>query len=304
VAASHHHHHGLVGGSSLRLGLAALALAAFMAGELTVGLLAHSLALVSDASHMLLDVGALVLSLVAVRLAGRPPGRLLTYGWQRFEALAAQGSGALMLLLAGAIVYGSILRLAHPPHVHGWAMVGAGLIGVVVNGVATAALAGGREHSLAVEGSYQHVANDLLAFIATVLAGAVIVATGFARADAIASLLVAMLIIRSGVVLLAASGRILLEAAPPGLEPATIGPALVGVEGVVEVHDLHVWQLTSGFPVLTAHVLIEPGKDHHELRLALEQLLQSRFGIHHSTLQLDHAVGRQLIELKPPERRH
>jgi cobalt-zinc-cadmium efflux system protein len=271
-----------------------------MAGELAVGLIFHSLALVSDAAHMVVDLATLLLTAVALRLSKRGPGDVLTYGWRRLEALTAQGSGGLLLVLAGAILYGAVLRLIHPAAADGAAMVGAGLAGVVANLLGTAALRKGRGHNLAVEASYQHLFADLAAFIATVVAGGCILAFGLRRADPLAALFAAALMVRSGIGLLAASGRVLLEGAPPGLEPAKIGPVLAAVAGVVEVHDLHVWQVGSDLPVLTAHVLIAEGEDPHEVRLRLEEVLRERFGLHHSTLQVDHPPKPRLIELEPP----
>ena len=176
-------------------------------------------------------------------------------------------------------------------------MVILGLAGIAVNGMATVAIAGAGRESLNVEGSYQHVLMDLLAFIGTVIAGVVILLTGFDQADAIASLLVAALMLRSAVILLRASGRVLLEAAPPGLEPPEIGRALAATPDVVEVHDLHVWEVTSGFPALSAHVLVDPDSDCHEARRRLTALLAERFGIAHTTLQVEHEREGRLLTI-------
>jgi cobalt-zinc-cadmium efflux system protein len=273
-----------------------------MALEVVVGILAHSLALISDAGHMLTDAAALGVSLVALRMAVRPAQGALTYGLRRVETLAAQINGATLLVVAVAVSYAAIRRLIAPAHVSGWAMVAVGLAGIAINGTATFSLAGAGRGSLNVEASFQHVLTDLLAFIGTVLAGLVIVLTGFDRADPIASLLVAALMLGSAVRLLGAAGRVLLEAAPPGLDPPEIGRALAAVPDVVEVHDLHVWQVSSGFPALSAHVLVKPRADCHATRLALEDLLRDQFGVTHSTLQVEHARGEQLIELEPPGR--
>jgi cobalt-zinc-cadmium efflux system protein len=179
-------------------------------------------------------------------------------------------------------------------------MVAVGLAGIAINGSATLSLAGAGRESLNVEASFQHILTDLFAFIGTVVAGLVIVLSGLDRADAIASLLVAALMLRAATRLLGAAGRVLLEAAPPGLDPPEIGRALAAMPDVVEVHDLHIWQVSSGFPALSAHVLVKPRADCHATRRALEGLLRERFGLAHSTLQVDHATGEQLIELEPP----
>ena len=283
------------------MGIALALILGFMAVEVATGVLAHSLALISDAAHMLTDAAALGLSLVALRLAARPARGALTYGFLRVEALAAQANGLTLVVLAGAIVYSAVGRLISPPTVSAWPMVAVALAGIAVNGAATAALAGaGRETHMSVEGAFQHILTDLFAFLATALAGAVILLSGFERADPIASLLVAALMGRSAVSLLRASGRIFLEAAPPGLEPEKVGRALAGQPRVVEVHDLHVWELTAGFPALSAHVLVERDADCHAIRRALQELLRERFGLEHTTLQVDHVEGAELLQLQPP----
>lgn len=298
------HAHGPLHASpaSVRRVVASLALIlGFMAVEVVAGVLAHSLALISDAAHMLTDAAALGLSLVALRFAARPARGAMTYGFLRVEALAAQVNGITLLVLAGAIVYSAVARLISPQTVSAWTMVAVALAGIAVNGAATAALSGaGRESHMSVEGSFQHILTDLFAFIGTALAGAVILLTAFERADPIASLLVAALMLRSAVGLLRASGRIFLEAAPPGLDPQEIGRALVAQPRVVEVHDLHVWELSAGFPALSAHVLVEREADCHAARRALAELLRERFALEHTTLQVDHEGGGELLEIELP----
>ena len=186
-------------------------------------------------------------------------------------------------------------------------MLGVALAGVVVNLCATAVLAGGHgsQRSLNVEGSYRHILTDLYGFIATAVAAIVILTTGFERADPIASLLVAALMLRAGYGLVIASGRVFMEAAPAGLDPDVIGRELASERGVVEVHDLHVWEVTSGFPALSAHVVVRAGADCHELRRQLQRVLAERFDIQHTTLQVDHEAAPQpplQIELTPSER--
>jgi cobalt-zinc-cadmium efflux system protein len=273
----------------------ALALiAAFMAGEIVAGVLASSLALLSDAAHMLTDAGALALSLTAARLASKPARGAMTYGLGRVEILSAQANGVTMLVLALVIVYDAIRRLVSPTAVEGWTVVAVALAGVGVNLVAARILAAGdRQRSLNVEGSYRHILTDLYGFIATAAAGGVILVSGFDRADPIASLVVCALMLRAAYRLLEASGRVFMEAAPAGLEPERIGHVLAAQPGVVEVHDLHVWEVTSGFPALSAHVVVRPGDDCHERRHALQRVLEQRFGLHHTTLQVDHAAADQ-----------
>ena len=219
-----------------------------MAVEVTVGILASSLALLSDAAHMLTDATAIGLSLVAIRLAQRPAKGAMTFGLKRTEILSAQFNGATLLVLALLIIYEGITRLITPPAVAGTAVLVVALIGIVVNLAASWTLSKANRESMNVEGAYQHILTDLIAFIITAIAGAVILATGFRRADGIASLVVAAVMLRAAYQLLKASGRVFLEAAPPGVDPDAIGRALVAEPGVSEVHDLHVREITSGFP--------------------------------------------------------
>jgi cobalt-zinc-cadmium efflux system protein len=297
---AHGHLHGPPA-SGRRLALALGLILAFMAVEVVVGALAHSLALISDAAHMLTDAAALGLAFLALRLAARPARGAMTYGFQRVEVLAALVNGVTLLVLAIAIVYSAVQRLISPPAVSAWAMVAVALAGIAVNGGATAALAGaGRESHMSVEGSFQHLLTDLFAFVGTALAGVVILLSGFERADPIASLLVAALMLRSAFGLLRDSGRVFLEAAPRGLDPDRIGRELAAQRDVVEVHDLHVWELSAGFPALSAHVLVRREADCHAARRALEALLRERFDLRHTTLQVDHEDGGELLELQLP----
>jgi cobalt-zinc-cadmium efflux system protein len=264
-----------------------------MAVEVTAGILASSLALLSDAAHMLTDAAALALSLVAARIAGRPAHGAMTYGLGRAEILSAQANGMTLLILGLLIVYDAITRLVSPPEVKGGVMLIVAIVGVAVNLVATRILSSGQERSLNVEGSYRHILTDLYGFMATAVAAGVILATGFSRADAIASLVIAALMLHAAYGLLKASGRVFMEAAPAGLDPDEIGNALAAQPGVVEVHDLHVWEVTTGFPALSAHVVVRAGDDCHERRRELGRLLGDRFGIHHTTLQVDHEAAPQ-----------
>jgi len=268
-----------------------------MAGEVVAGVLAHSLALLSDAAHMLTDAGALAMSLVVLRLAARPAGGNRTFGLRRSEILSAQANGAALLVLAGLIVYGAVRRLVSPPPANGTAILVVALVGIGVNLLATWQLAGANRQSLNVEGSFQHVLNDLYAFIATAVAGGVILVTGWVRADAVAALFVAALMLHASWRLLRDSGRVLLDIAPAGLPVNEIGVAMAAHPGVVEVHDLHVWEVTTEFPTLSAHVLVEPGADCHGIRRELESLLRDRFGLEHTTLQVEHAPAK-LVQIR------
>ena len=281
-----------------RLGVALALILGFMAVEVVVGILASSLALLSDAAHMLTDAGAIALALVAARLAVRPAQGGFTFGLKRAEILSAQINGVTLVALAAVIVFEGIRRLVSPPDVDGTAVLVVAVAGIGVNLLATMVLAGADRRSLNVEGAFQHVLTDLYAFIATAVAGAIILATGWGQADGIAALLVAALMFRSGWGLLRESGRVLLEAAPRGLDPQEIGRTLASEPHVVEVHDLHVWEVTSGMPSLSAHVTVGAGCDTQSHRRRLSELLQERFGIEHTTLQVE-ARHEGPLEIEP-----
>jgi cobalt-zinc-cadmium efflux system protein len=285
--------------------LGALALiVVYMLGEVVVGILASSLALITDAGHMLTDAAAIALAVVAARLAARPAHGNYTFGLRRVEILAAQANGVTLVLLAVWFVVEGIRRLVHPPEVTGAAVLVTALIGIVVNVIATWLVARAGRESLNVEGAFQHILNDLFAFVATAIAGAVVLVSGWSRADAVASLVVAALMLAGGQGLIRASWRIFLEAGPKEIDVAALDDALHHVEGVVEIHDLHVWEVTSGFPALSAHVLVDRTHDCHERRGVISELLAHDFGIEHTTLQLDHPEPPALIspdELSRPE---
>jgi cobalt-zinc-cadmium efflux system protein len=301
TTAEHDHAHGASGETDARWLTIALGLiVAFMAVEVVAGILAHSLALLTDAAHMLTDAGALLLSLIVIRLVARPAGGNLTFGLKRTEILSAQANGATLLVLAGLVVYEGIRRLVTPPEPEGLVILVVALAGVAVNLAATWSISRANRQSMNVEGSFQHILTDLYAFVATVVAGVVILTTGFARADAIAALLVAALMLRAAVGLLRASGRVLLEAAPEGMSVNEIGTAIAEHPHVASVHDLHVWTIGSGFPALSAHVLVRPGDDCHAVRRELEALIASRFAIEHTTLQVDHDGEHRLLTIGRP----
>jgi cobalt-zinc-cadmium efflux system protein len=292
-----HQHAAAAAGEDRRVAIALGLIVAIMAAEIAAGAIARSLALLSDAGHMLADAGALALSLFAMRIAARPARGAMTFGFRRVEILSALASGVTLLVIAGFVTYEAIVRLGSPPHVRAGLVLGVALGGLAANAVAARTLAGGDRSSLNLEGSFQHVLTDAYGFAGTAVAAAVILITGFQRADPIVSLLIAALMLRSGYSLVRASGRVFLEAAPEGIDPQAVGEALIGLDGVIEVHDLHVWEISSGFPALSAHVLVARERDCHDARRAMEDLLRERFGLEHTTLQVDHA-GRDLLKIE------
>ncbi len=279
------------------LALSLALLLGFMVAEVVFGIVARSLALLADAGHMLTDAAALGLALVAASLAARPAGGRWTFGFGRVEILAAQINGLTLLLFGVWIVYEAIRRLLEPPEVDAGVVAVVAVVGILVNLAVVALLSRARRQSLNVRGAYLHIATDLAAFVGTGVAAVLILLTGWNRLDPIASLLVAGLMFAAAWTLLRESGRIFLEGAPASAAPADVGPAIVGHQGVVETHDLHVWTVTDGFPALSAHVLVQPGADCHRIRLELEALLHERFGIDHTTLQVEHVGTDRGLEI-------
>lgn len=288
------HDHGVAPDADRRYLVLALALlGAFVVGEVVVALTSGSLALLSDAGHMLSDVGAIAGSLWAMRLAARPARGSWTYGLKRAEILSAAANGITLLVVGALIAVEAVRRLADPPPVEGLAVLVVAIVGVAVNIAATAVLARANRTSLNVEGAYQHVLTDLYAFIGTAVAGVIVLATGWTRADSIASLLVVALMLRAAWSLLRDSGRVLLEAAPEDVDLVELREHLLGTEHVLDVHDLHVWTVTSNLPALSAHVVVEKEcfTDGHAPQILdkLQTCLTGHFDVEHSTFQLEPA---------------
>jgi cobalt-zinc-cadmium efflux system protein len=296
----HAHDARLKGDRRLLIGALAL-IAGLMVAEIVAGIVAGSLALLADAGHLVSDALALAFAVVAATLAARPAHGRWTYGYRRLEILAAQANGLLLALVGIWIVYGAIRRLVSPEDVHGGIVLVVALAGVAVSLAATGLLARAQRESLNVRGAFLHAATDMLAFVGTAVAGAVILLTGWDRVDPIAGLVVAALMFWAAFGLIRDSTRIFLEASPGNIDPGEVARTIVAVPEVRSVHDLHVWTLTSGFPVLSAHVLVAPGADCHGLRRQLEELLEQRFGLEHTTLQVEHEPG--TLELGPSFRR-
>ncbi|OAI54652.1 cation diffusion facilitator family transporter [Gaiella sp. SCGC AG-212-M14] len=278
---------------------------ALLVGEVIAGLIGNSLALLADAGHLLTDAGALAFALVASAMAARPAAGRWTFGYSRLEILAAQANGITLGLIALWVVWSAVHRLVDPQDVRGGLVLGVALAGVAVSIAASFVLARASRESLNVRGAFLHVLTDVAAFGASALAGGLILATGWDRFDPIASLVVAGLMLWSSVRLLRESTLIFLERAPGDIDPDAIGRALVAERDVVEVHDLHVWTVTSGFPALSAHVLVTAGADCHAARRRLELILGDRFGLTHTTLQVEHAEpATTKVELSEAVARH
>ena len=268
-------------------------LAAFMAFEVAAAIVANSLALLADAGHMLVDIGAIAGSLIAIRLAARPETGSHTYGLKRAEILAAAANGLALLVVAAVVGFEAIVRLVHPGPVRGGVLIVVAVIGVAVNLTATYLMSRANRRSLNIEGAFRHILTDLYGFTGTLVAGVVIVVAGFNRADAVASLLVVALMLKASVQLLRPALRILLEATPDDIDLEEVRRHLLELPEVKSVHDLHAWTLTSSLPILTAHIVVtddclntgEAGRvlDH------LQDCLAGHFDVAHSTLQFEAA---------------
>ncbi len=273
---------------------------AFTAVEIAGGIWTGSLALLADAGHMVSDNVAIVLALVAVTLARRPSTPTRSFGLQRAEILAAFVNGLTLVLVSGWIVWEAIQRFGDTPEILGGWMLVVALVGLLVNVLAATILIRSGRESLNVEAALRHVVADLLGSGAVLVAALVIVTTGWTLVDPLVSIGIAFLIVASAWGVLRDSTSILMEATPSGIDAEAVAAAIVDVEGVTSVHDLHVWRITSGFDALAAHVLVGRGEDCHGLRREIEVALRDRFGITHTTLQVDHDAAETLIELEPP----
>ena len=293
----HDHDYARVG-SRRALATALLLTASYTVVEVVGGLYAESLALLADAVHMLSDNVALGLALFAAWLAAKPATPERTYGYKRAEVLAALVNGMLLVALAIWIFAEAAMRIRDPGDVLGGWMLAIALVGMAVNVAAGVVLARARSHSLNVEAAFRHVFADLLGSFGVAVAAVVILATGWVEADALVSIFIGLLVLASTWTILRDSTAILLESTPRGIDAAELGQRLASAPGVVEVHDLHVWTITSGFPALSAHVLVRPGEDCHGRRRELETLLHDEFGIEHTTLQVDHAGEGGLVEMR------
>ena len=282
------------GGARKALALALALVAGFAVVEALAGLVAGSVALLADAAHMLSDGLALGLALFAAWLALRPATPERSFGWRRAEVLAALANAVVLVVLGVWIVWEAAARLSDPPAVIGGWVLAAGAAGLVVN-LAAARVLHGAGSGLNVRAAMLHVLADLASSVGVILAGLIVIATGWRYADPLTGLAIGVLVIASTVGILRESIGVLLEGAPEGTDAREVGAAMASAEGVVGVHDLHLWTITSGFPALSAHVLVAAGADCHAIRRELEVLLRERFELEHTTLQVEHAPG--LIKL-------
>jgi cobalt-zinc-cadmium efflux system protein len=272
--------------------------AAMLLAEAVGGVLTGSLAVLADVGHVLSDVGAIGLALFAAGLAARPAGGRMTFGYQRSEILAALVNGLLLVAVAIVIGYAAIGRLDDPPSIDGGGVLGLGLLGLLGNVAATVVLARGERADVNLEGVLRHSAADALGSIGVILAGVVVLAGGSTVVDPIVSLAISVLILLSSWRLIKEPLDVLMEAAPVGLDVNAAGAAICAEEGVLSVHDLHIWTVTSGFGALAAHVVVAADCDRDLVRARIEFLLHERFGIDHTTLQMEERAPEGLLHVE------
>lgn len=266
----------------------ALALSAvYFFAELIAGFMTNSLALLSDAGHMLSDIGALSLSLFAFRMARRPATLQSTYGFHRIEILAALFNGLTLWLIVGIIFAAAFGRLRHPPTVESYDMMIVAVLGLVVNLVAAAILHGGHHHNLNLRGAFLHVISDAVGSVGAILAGLIMVTTHWYLADPLISIFISILILFSSWSLVRDSLSVLMQTVPKGIRLEEVRQTIEAVDGVREVHDLHIWAVTSDIFTLSAHAVVTHGGDFHEVLNGIEDMLKERFNIEHTTIQLE-----------------
>ena len=295
---THAHDHRLAGRGTSALALTLVLIGGYTIVEVVGGLLTESLALLADAGHMLADVVAIALALFAGWLARKPATLQRSFGYRRAEILAALANGVALVAISIWIFVEAGRRLSDPPHVLGGWMLAIAAVGLGINLAAAAIL---RQHggNLNVQAAFRHVLADTLGSVGTVAAAIVIVTTGWRYADPLVGAAIGLLVLASSSTILRDSLRILLEEAPAGIDAAEVGRRMAAAEGVVEVHDLHIWTITSGFPALSAHVLVRRGDDCHARRRELEAMLVDEFGLEHTTLQVDHLGEHTGLQITP-----
>ena len=299
MSGHHHHHHHHRTDDARRMWIVLAINAVMLAAGIVGGIVFDSLALLADAGHVLTDVGAIALALFAAWLASRPAGPQRTFGYRRTEILAALVNGVTLVAVAVLVFVEAVIRLPDPPDVKGGGVLVLGALGLIGNAVATWVLMRGDRSNVNLEGVLRHSAADALGSLGVVLAGGIVLATGWDQADPIISMGIAVLILLGSWRLLSEPVNVLMEAAPEGVDVQEVGTAMCSVPGVREVHDLHVWTVTSGFPALAAHIRSDPSESADDVRERVEAVLHERFGLEHTTLQV---VAEPLLQIE--DRRH
>lgn len=260
----------------------------FMVIEAAGGLISGSLALLADAGHMLTDTAALALSWFAFRMARKPADPKRSFGYHRFQILAAFANGMTLFAIVAWIIIEAFSRLLHPVEVQGLPMISIAAVGLVINILGFWILSRGEKENLNIRGAALHVMGDLLGSVAAIAAALIILTTGWLPIDPILSVLVALLILRSAWAIIKQSSHILLEGTPEGMDAARIGVALSGISGVTDIHDVHAWSLTNERPMVTLHAVLEDGANNNIVLAQINAVLKEKFGIDHATIQIEH----------------
>jgi cobalt-zinc-cadmium efflux system protein len=300
MSAHHHNHQHNRHDDSRRMAIVLALNVAMLVIGVVGGLAFNSLALLADAGHVLTDVGAIGLALFAAWVATRPSGPQQTFGYRRVEILAALFNGFTLVAVAVFVFVEAIVRLSDPPEVTGSGVLVIGVASLIGNGIGTLVLMGGDRGNVNLEGVLRHTAADALGSLGVILAGIVVITTGWDQADPIISMAIGVLILLGSWRLLREPFNVLMESAPEGIDVQDVGQAMCSVPGVREVHDLHVWTVTSGFPALAAHIRSDPSEPADEVRERLEAVLHESFGLDHTTLQV---VPEPLLQLEDRRRR-
>ena len=300
MSSHHHHHHHHRADDKRRMAVVLVINVVMLAAGVAGGLAFDSLALLADAGHVLADVGAIGLALFAAWMAARPASPQRTFGFRRTEILAALVNGVTLVAVSVFVFAEAVARMSDPPDVAGVGVLLVGLFGLTGNGVATWMLMRGDRSNVNLEGVLRHSAADALGSFGVILAGLLVVTTGWDQADPVVSIAIGVLILLGSWRLVREPFNVLMEAAPEGIDVQDVGTAMCSVPGVREVHDLHVWTVTSGFPALAAHIRSDPSESADEVRERVEAVLHERFGLDHTTLQV---VPEPLLQLEDRRRR-
>jgi cobalt-zinc-cadmium efflux system protein len=269
-----------------------------VAVEVVGGILTGSLAVLADAGHLVSDVGSIVLALIAARLATLPAAGQRTFGFQRSEVLAALVNGLLLVAVSIAIAIAAVSRFSDPPSIDGWGVLALGALGLAGNAAAALVLAGGQREDVNLEGVLRHSAADALGSVGVLIAGAFVLLGGSPVVDPIVGLLIAGLVLASSWRLIKEPLDVLMESAPADLDVEGVGKAICGEQGVRSVHDLHIWTVTAGFGAIAAHVVVARGSDRDLIRRRLELTLRERFGVEHTTLQMEEEANEGLLRVE------
>jgi cobalt-zinc-cadmium efflux system protein len=295
----HHHHHHHRTDDSRRMRLVLLINLGMLVAGVVGGIVFDSLALLADAGHVLADVGAIGLALFAAWMASRPASAQRTFGFRRTEIFAALANGVTLVAVSVFVFIEAIARMSDPPDVQGGGVLALGAFALAGNAIATWLLMRGDRSNLNLEGVLRHSAADALGSLGVIVAGLLVVTTGWDQADSVVSIAIGVLILLSSWRLLREPFNVLMESAPEGIDVREVGNAMCSVPGVREVHDLHVWTVTSGFPALAAHIRSDPSESADEVRERVEAVLHERFGLEHTTLQV---VPEPLLQLEDRRR--